>query len=106
MINSGENFSNSSRVGDHTDGSHDFSEITSWDDSGWLIVDSAFESSWAPVNELDGSLGLDGSNGGVNILGDNISSVHEATSHILSVSGITFSHHGGWLESRVSDFSD
>jgi len=25
-----------------------------------LVVDTTFESSWAPVYELDGSLGLDG----------------------------------------------
>ena len=71
-----------------------------------MIVDTALESSWAPVDELDGSLGLDGGNSGVDILGDDITSVHEAASHVLSVSWITLSHHGCGFESRVGDFSN
>jgi len=106
VIDSWEDFSNSSWVGDHADGSHDFSEITSWDDGGWLIVNTAFEAGWAPVDELDGSLGLDGSNSGVNILGDDITSVHKAASHIFTVSWIAFGHHGSGFESWVGDFSN
>jgi predicted Zn-dependent protease len=93
MIDSGEDFSNSGRVRDHADSSHDFSEITSWDNSWWLIVNTTFETSWAPINELDGSLGFDGSNGSVNIFWDNITSVHHTTGHIFSVSWVTFGHH-------------
>merc|ERR1719506_3582512 len=58
MINSGEDLSDGSGVGDHASGSHDLGKITTWDNGWWLIVDTALESSWAPVNELDGSLGL------------------------------------------------
>ena len=106
MINSGENFSDGSGVRDHAYGSHDFGQISSWYNSWWLVVDSTFEASWAPVDELDGSLGLDGGNSGIDILGDNISSVHQTAGHVLSVSWITLGHHGGWLESRVGDFSN
>jgi hypothetical protein len=93
MINSGENFSDSSRVGDHAYSSHDFSEITTWDNSWRLVVNTTFETGWAPINELDGSLGFDGSNGSVNILWYNITSVHHTTSHIFTVSWVTFGHH-------------
>ena len=93
MIDSGEDFSNGSGVGDHADGSHDLGEITTWYDSWWLIVDTALESSWAPVDELDGSLGLDGGDGGVDILWNDITSVHQTTGHIFSVSWVTFDHH-------------
>jgi hypothetical protein len=62
VINTGEDFSNGSRVGDHTYGSHDLSKITSGYYGRRLIVDSNLESGGAPVDELDGSLGLDGSN--------------------------------------------
>jgi len=106
VIDSGENFSDGSGVGDHADGSHDFSEITTWDNCWWLIVDSALETGWAPVNELNGSLGLDGGDGGVDILWDDISSVHEAASHVFSVSWIALGHHGGWLEGGVGDLGD
>jgi len=106
VINSGEDFSDGSGVGDHAYGSHNLGKITTWNNSGWLIVDSALESSWAPVDELDGSLGLDGGDGSVHILGDDVSSVHKAASHVLSVSGIALSHHGGGFESRVGDFGN
>jgi len=106
VINSGEDFSNSSGVGDHADGSHDLGKITTWNDGWWLVVDTALETGWAPVDELDGSLGLDGGNSGVDILGDDITSVHEAASHVLSVSWVALGHHGGWLEGGVGDLSD
>lgn len=106
MVKSGEDFGNGGGVGDHANGSHDLGEVTTWDDGWWLVVDSALESSWAPVDELDGSLGLDGGNGGVDILGDDISSVHEAASHVFSVSWVTLNHHRGGLEDGVGDFSD
>ena len=106
VIDSGENFSDGGGVGDHADGSHDLGEITTWNNSWWLIVDSALETGWAPVNELNGSLGLDGGDGGVDILWDDISSVHEAASHVFSVSWIALGHHGGWLEGGVGDLGD
>jgi len=98
VIDSGEDLSDGSGVGDHADGSHDLGEITTGNNSGGLVVNTALESSGAPVNELDGSLGLDGGDGGVDILGDDITSVHEAACHVLSVSGVALGHHGGGLE--------
>ena len=106
MVESAEDFSDSSSVGDHAASSHDFSEITSGDDGGRLIVDSDLEASGAPVDELDGPLGLDGGNGSVDILGDDVTSVHHRASHVLSVSGVALGHHVGWLEAAVGDFSN
>jgi hypothetical protein len=105
VINSGEDLSNGSGVRDHAACSHNLSKITTWYDSGWLIVNTALETSWAPVNELDGSLGLYGGDSGVDILGDDITSVHQAASHILSMSGIALGHHRSGLESWVGDLS-
>jgi len=98
VIDSGEYLSDGSGVGDHATGSHDLGKITTRDNGWWLIVDTTLETSWAPVNELNSSLGLDGGDSGVDILWDDITSVHEAASHVLSVSWITLGHHGGWLE--------
>jgi len=106
VINSGEDLSDGSGVGDHADGSHDLGEITTGNNSGGLVVNTALETSGAPVNELDGSLGLDGGDGGVDILGDDITSVHEAACHVLSVSGVALGHHGGGLEGGVGDFGN
>jgi len=93
MINSGEDLSDGCGVGDHAYSSHDLSEITTWDNSWGLIVDSALESSWAPIDELDGPLSLDGSNGSVDILWYDITSVHHAAGHVFTMSGVTFGHH-------------
>jgi len=106
VVNSGEDLSDSSGVGDHADGAHDLGEVTTGHNSGGLVVDSALEASGAPVDELDGSLGLDGGNSGVDVLGDDVTSVHEAASHVLSVSGVTLGHHGGGLEGGVGDLSN
>jgi hypothetical protein len=106
VIKSAEDFSNSGRVGNHTTSSHDFSKITSWNNGWWLIVDSDFESGWAPINELDGSFGFDGGNRCVDILWYNITSVHHGAGHVFSVSWITFGHHVGWFERAVGDFSN
>jgi len=106
MIKSGEDFGDGSRVGNHADGSHNLGQVTTWNDSWWLVVDTALETGWAPIDELDGSLGLDGGNSGVDILRDDITSVHQTASHILSVSWIALNHHRGWLEDGVGDFSN
>jgi len=60
VVNSGENFCDCSGVGDHADSAHDLSEVTSWNNGWRLVVDTALEASWAPVDELDSSLSLDG----------------------------------------------
>merc|ERR1712066_676482 len=106
VVDSGEDLSDSSGVGDHAHGSHDLGEITTWDNSWWLVIDTALETGWAPVDELDSSLGLDGGNGSVDVLGDDITSVHHAASHVFTMSWVALGHHGSWLESGVGDLSD
>jgi len=106
VIKSGEDFGDSSGVGDHANSSHNLSQITSWDNSGWLVVDTSLESSWAPVDELNGSLSLDGGNSGIDILGDDITSVHHAAGHVFTMSRVTFNHHGSGFEDGIGDFSN
>merc|ERR1711997_504795 len=75
VVKSGPCFGNGGGVREHADGSLDLGKIATWNNGWWLVIDTDFETSWAPINELDGSLGLDVGNGGVDILGDNITSV-------------------------------
>merc|ERR1711994_368509 len=105
MIQTSPCFSNSSGVGQHADGTLDLGKITSWDNSWRLVVDSYLESSWTPINKLDGSLGLDCCNGCIDILGYNISSVQHTTGHVLSVTRIALDHLVSWLETSVGYFS-
>ena len=106
VIDAGEDFSDGGGVGDHADGALDLGEVTAGDDGGRLVVDTALEAGGAPVDELDGALGLDGGDGGVDVLGDNITAVHEAASHVLTVAGVALGEHGGGLEGGVGDLGD
>ena len=92
VVKTSPGLSDGGGVGQHAHSPLYLAEITSGHDGWWLVVDANLESSWAPVNELDGSLGLDGSNGGVDILGDNITTVEQAARHVFSVSGVAFHH--------------
>jgi len=103
MIQAAENFSDGAAVANHANSALHLGEVTTGHHSGWLVVNTALEASRAPVNELDGTLGLDGSNGGVHVLGHNISTEHKAASHVLSVTGVALGHHAGGLESSVGD---
>ena len=106
VVNSGEDLGDGSGVGNHADSAHDLGEVTTGDDGRGLVVDTALEASRAPVDELDSSLGLDGGDGGVDILGDDITSEHEAARHVLAVAGVALGHHGGGLEGGVGDLGD
>ena len=84
MIKSGPGLSNGGGVGQHADGTLDLGQIASGDDGWGLVVDTDLETGWAPVDELDGSFGFDGSDGGVDVLGDNVSTVQHAAGHVFT----------------------
>ena len=90
VIESGPGLSDRGGVWEHTDGTLNLSQIASGHDSWGLIVQTDLNFKWnsinlcfylyletsrAPVDELDGSLCFNVSNGGVNVFGDNISAV-------------------------------
>mmetsp|Transcript_35174 Transcript_35174/g.57350 ORF Transcript_35174/g.57350 Transcript_35174/m.57350 type:complete len:429 (-) Transcript_35174:15-1301(-) len=106
VIDTTECLSDGSGVCNHAHSTLHTGKIPSGNDSGRLVVDTAFETSGAPVDKLNGPLRLDGSNSRVDILGHNISTVHEATCHILSVARIALGHHAGRLEDGVGDLGD
>jgi len=106
MVQSSPGFGDSGGVAQHANSSLDLGQITAWNDGWWLVVDTDFETGWAPVDKLDGPLGFDGGNGGVDVLWHNITSVQHATGHVFTVSWITFDHLVSWLEASISDFGD
>ena len=65
VVKTSPGFGNGSGVGQHADGTGYLGNITVGNNSGSLVVDTNLETSRAPVNELNGSLGLDGSNSSV-----------------------------------------
>ena len=64
------------------------------------------ESSGTPVDELDGSLGLDGGDSSVNILGDHVTTVQHTAGHVLAVTGVALHHLIGRFEASVSDLGN
>merc|ERR1719495_1095380 len=90
VIQTSPRLSDGGGVAQHAHGTLYLGQITSRDNSWGLVVDAHLETSRAPVHKLDGTLGLDGSDGSVDILGHNISSVQHTTGHVLAVTGVTF----------------
>merc|ERR1719284_513305 len=93
-------------VGEHADSSWHLGQVSSRNNSWRLIVDANLESSGTPVNKLDASLGLDGGNGSIDILGHHVSSVEHAAGHVLAMARITLHHLVGGLEASVGDLSN
>ena len=57
-----------------------------------LVADTELEASRAPVDELDGALGLEGSDGSVGVVGDDVTAVEQAGGHVLAVPGVALDH--------------
>mmetsp|Transcript_23795 Transcript_23795/g.51450 ORF Transcript_23795/g.51450 Transcript_23795/m.51450 type:complete len:498 (+) Transcript_23795:382-1875(+) len=103
MINTTESLRDGRGVGNHTNGALNTGKVSSRNHSGRLVVDSTLETSRTPVNKLNGPLSLDGGHSSVDILGHDISSVHEAARHVLAVARIALGHGGLRLEDRRRD---
>merc|ERR1719436_535945 len=105
VVDTGQSLGHSSGVGNHGTGAHDLGKVAAGHDSGWLVVDATLEAGGTPVDELDGALRLDGGDSGVHVLGDDITTVHQADSHVFTVTGVTLGEHGGGLEHGVGDLA-
>ena len=105
VVDAAEHLSDSRGVGDHAHGALHLGKVTTGHHGRGLVVDTALEASRAPINELDGALGLDGGNGSVGVLRHDITTVHEAASHVFAVAGVALGHHGSGLEHGVGDLS-
>merc|ERR1712183_971814 len=71
-----------------------------------LVVNAYLEASGTPVDKLDAPLGLDGGNGSVHVLGNDVTPVEEAACHVLSVAWIALDHLVGRLKASVGDLGD
>ena len=57
-----------------------------------MLRTAHLEASGAPVDELDGALGLYGGDGGVDVLGHDVTTEEEAAGHVLAVTGVALHH--------------
>lgn len=82
------------------------SQVTVGNELRRLVADTNLESSRAPVDKLDGPLGLDAGNGTLNLLGHDVSTVQQTGGHVLSVAGVALDHLVVGLEAGVGDLLD
>lgn len=97
---------NGGGVGQHAHGAVDLGEVAVGHRLRGLVADTDLETSRAPVDELDGALGLEVGDGLVRVLGDNIATVQQARSHVLAVAGVALDHLVVGLEAGVGDLHD
>ena len=70
-----------SGVGQHAHAARNLGQVTTRDIGGGLVTDTELETSGTPVDKLNGALGLDDTDGSVNVLGDDITTVKQSASH-------------------------
>merc|ERR1711976_779904 len=105
VIQASPGLSNGGGVAQHADSTLHLGQVTTRHHSGRLVVDAHLEASGAPVNKLDGTLGLDGGDGSIDILGHHITTVQHAAGHVLAVAGVALHHLVGRLKAGIGDFS-
>ncbi|KAG9336386.1 hypothetical protein JZ751_002733, partial [Albula glossodonta] len=72
VVQTGPGLCNGSGVAQHAHCSLNFSQVSTWNHSRGLVIDTDFETCGAPVHKLDGALGLDSANGSVDVFGHHI----------------------------------
>lgn len=70
----------------------DLGQIAVGDHLRRLVADANLEASRAPINELDSALSLQRGNSHSDVLGDDIATVQQASSHVLSIARIALHH--------------
>ena len=71
-----------------------------------MVADTNLEAGRAPVDELDGALGLKVGHSSVDFLGHDVTPVEETCCHVLAVTRIALDHLVVWLEAGAGDFRD
>ena len=106
VVQSGPGLHDGGGVGETADCPHHFGQISARNHCWWLVVDPNLEPRGTPVDKLDGFLVFNRSNGSIDILGHNITSVQEATGHVFAMTGITLDHLVGRFETGIGDLSN
>jgi hypothetical protein len=84
----------------HAKTARSLGEVTTRNAGRGLIADTELETSRAPIDELDGALGLDAGDGSLYVCGDDVTAVEQAASHVFAVLGVALHHLIAILEAR------
>jgi hypothetical protein len=68
-------------LGEHAKATSSLGEVAAGNASGGFVADTKLETGRAPVHELNGSLRLDGGDGSLGILGDDVTTIEESAGH-------------------------
>ena len=79
VVEAGQHLRDGGGVGDHAHGAHHLGEVAARHNRRGLVVDADLEAARRPVDELDRALGLDGGDGGVDVLRDDVAAVQKGT---------------------------
>ena len=61
------------------------------------MINDNFETSGVPVHKLDAVIGLYGGNGSIDIFGNHVAMVSQASGHVFTGARVIFHHLVGWL---------
>ncbi|KAJ0494268.1 hypothetical protein HanIR_Chr12g0595531 [Helianthus annuus] len=106
MVNAREHLSHTCRVRYHTHRSLHLRKITTRNHRWRLIINPTFESSRAPVDKLNRPLCFNSCHCCIHIFWDHITPIHQTTSHVFTMTRVTFRHHRRRFKSRVCDLSN
>merc|ERR1719324_197716 len=106
VVNARHHLRNRGAVRNHAARTHHLGQVTARHDRRRLVVDAALEAGRAPVDELDRALRLDRRHRGVHILRHDVTTVHHAARHVLTVARVALDHHRRRLEDGVGDLSN
>ena len=106
VVETGPSGGDGSSVGQHAERSRDLGEISTRNERGGLVADTELETGRTPVDELDGPLGLDVDDGGVDVPGHTVSSVKQTGGHVFTLTRVTLDHLRRGLETGVGHLGD
>jgi len=110
VVKSRPGLGDGSGVGQHGDGALDRRETTvlgrGRNGHGLLVVDAELETGRAPLDEVEGGLGLESSNSSAAVAGNNVTAVEQSNSHVLAVAGVANDHLVVGLKALEGDIVD
>jgi len=106
LVHAAEHLTDSSGVSLHADCTRKIRHVTAGDNNRGTAVKTSLETGRTPVDKLDGALVLDLVDGNADILGNDVTTVHQAAGHVLTLARIALHEGVGGLESSSGDLLD
>jgi hypothetical protein len=103
LVHAAEHLADGCGVGLHAHGTRKSRHVTAGDNHRGTAVQTGLETGGTPVNKLDGALVLDLVDGNAHILGNDVTTVHQAAGHVLALTRIALHKGVGRIEGGSGD---